>query len=74
MGLENYTFWFEIGSEFEELGSTPPPRIPRSTPHPPPPPGRELTQHIRNTTSEVAAHNVGETTVNLQNRSRFPFL
>ena len=32
MGLENYTFWSEIGSEFEELGSTPPPRIPRSTP------------------------------------------
>ena len=73
MGVENYTFWSETGSEFEELGSTPPPRIPRSTPHPPPP-GRELTQHIRNTTSEVAEHNVGETTINLQNRSRFPFL
>jgi len=70
MGVENYTFWSEIESGFEELGSTPPPRIPRSTT----PPGRELTQHIHNTTSEVAEQNFGEMTVNLQNRSRFPFL
>ena len=32
MGMENYIFWFEIRSGFEELGGTPPPRIPRSTP------------------------------------------
>ena len=33
--MENYIFWSEIGSRFEEPGSTPPPRIPRSTPPPP---------------------------------------
>ena len=31
-GLKNYIFWSDIGSGFEELGSTPPSRIPRSTP------------------------------------------
>ena len=31
-GVENYIFWSEIGSGFEEPGGTPPPRIPRSTP------------------------------------------
>ena len=31
-GGENYIFWSEIGSGFEEPGGTPPPRIPRSTP------------------------------------------
>ena len=31
-GLKNYIFWSEIGSGFEEPGSTPPLRIPRSTP------------------------------------------
>ena len=72
MGVENYTFWSEIGSGFEELGITPPPRIPSS--NPPPPLGRELTQHVHNTISEVAEQNFGETTINLQNRSRFPFL
>ena len=30
--MENDTFWSEIGSEFGELGGTPPPRITRSTP------------------------------------------
>ena len=28
--MENYTFWSEIGSGFEEPGSTTLPRIPRS--------------------------------------------
>ena len=28
---KNYSFWSEIWSEFGELGSTPPPRIPRGT-------------------------------------------
>ena len=32
--VENYIFWCEIGSWFEEPGGTVPPRIPRSTPHP----------------------------------------
>ena len=33
--VENYIFWFKIGSGFEEPGGTVPPRIPRSTPpHP----------------------------------------
>ena len=32
---EDYIFWFEIGSGFEETGGTPPPRISRSTPPPP---------------------------------------
>ena len=33
MGVEiqNDIFWSEIGAGFEELGGTPPPRIPRST-------------------------------------------
>ena len=31
-GVENDTFWSEIGSGFGELGGTPPPRITRSTP------------------------------------------
>ena len=30
-GVENYIFWSEIGSGFEETDGTPPPRIPRST-------------------------------------------
>ena len=30
--MENYIFWSEIGSGFVELGGTPLPRIPRSTP------------------------------------------
>ena len=30
--VENYIFWSEIGSGFEELCGTPPPRIPRGTP------------------------------------------
>jgi len=29
--VENDVFWSEIGSGFEELGGTPPPRIPSST-------------------------------------------
>ena len=33
-GVENYIFWCEIGSCFEEPGGTVPPRIPRSTPPP----------------------------------------
>ena len=36
--MENYIFWSEIGSGFEEPGGTPPRRFPRSTP-PPSPPG-----------------------------------
>ena len=32
MGVENYIFWSEIESGFEEPSGTPPPRIPRSTP------------------------------------------
>ena len=32
MGVENDIFWSEVGSGFGEPGSTPPPRIPRSTP------------------------------------------
>ena len=32
MGVENGIFWSEIGSGFGEPGSTPLPRIPRSTP------------------------------------------
>ena len=32
MGLKNDIFWSEIESEFREPGSTPPPRILRSTP------------------------------------------
>ena len=32
--MENYIFWSEIGSGFEEPGGTPTPRIPRSTPTP----------------------------------------
>ena len=31
-GAENWIFWSEIGSGFGEPGSTPPPRIARSTP------------------------------------------
>ena len=34
MGVENDIVWSEIGSGFEELGSTPLPRIPRSNPFP----------------------------------------
>ena len=36
-GVDNYIFWSEIGSGFEELGGTSPPRIPRRPPPPPPP-------------------------------------
>ena len=36
--MDNYIFWSEIGSGFEEPGGTPPAIIPRSTTHPPPPP------------------------------------
>ena len=32
-------FGSEIGSAFGGPGDTPPPKIPRSTPFPPPPPG-----------------------------------
>ena len=32
MGVENYIFWSEIWSGFEETGGTPPPRIPMSVP------------------------------------------
>ena len=32
-GLKNYIFWSDTGSGFEEPGSTPPSRIPGSTPH-----------------------------------------
>ena len=32
MGVESYIFWSEIRSGFEELGGTPPQRIPRSAP------------------------------------------
>ena len=41
-GVDNYIFWSEIGSGFEEPGGTSPPRIPTS---PPPPSGlpRKLT-------------------------------
>ena len=35
MGVENDIFWSEIGSGFGELGSTPTPRIPRSSPRSP---------------------------------------
>ena len=38
MGVENYIFWSEIGSGFEELGGKPPRRFPRSTPPFPPGP------------------------------------
>ena len=31
-GVENDIFWASIGSGFEELGGTPPPRIPRGPP------------------------------------------
>ena len=34
-GVENGIFWSEIGSGFGDAGGTPPPKIPRSTPHPP---------------------------------------
>ena len=34
MGVENYIFWSVVGSGFGELGGTPPPRIPWSTPVP----------------------------------------
>ena len=33
-GVENYTFWSEIGPGFGEPGGTPPPRIPSSIPPP----------------------------------------
>ena len=36
MGVENGMFRSEIGSGFEDPGGTPQPRIPRSTPPPPP--------------------------------------
>jgi len=32
-GVRNGIFWSEIGSGFGDAGSTPPPKIPRSTPH-----------------------------------------
>jgi len=35
MGVGNGIFWSEIGSGFGDAGSTPPPKIPRSTPPPP---------------------------------------
>ena len=38
-GMENYFIWSEIGSGFGEPGGIPPPRIPWSTQHPPPPRG-----------------------------------
>ena len=31
-GVEKHIFWSKIRSGFEELGGTPPPRIPRGTP------------------------------------------
>ena len=34
MGAENDIFWSEIGSGFKELGGTPLPSVPRSTPLP----------------------------------------
>ena len=34
MGVDNDIFWSEIGSEFGEMGGTPPPRIPRGIPPP----------------------------------------
>ena len=37
-GVENGMFWSEIGSGFGEPGGTPLPKIPRSTPPPPPHP------------------------------------
>ena len=37
MGVENASFWSEMGSGFGEPASTPPWRIPRSTPLPPAP-------------------------------------
>ena len=40
--VENYIFWSEIGSGFEEPRGTPPPRIPRSTP----PPAKETTVYL----------------------------
>ena len=30
--VDNYIFWTEIGSGYEEPGGTPPPRVPRSAP------------------------------------------
>ena len=32
MGVDNYIFWADIGSGFEEPSGTGPPRIPRSNP------------------------------------------
>ena len=39
MGVENYIFWSEIRSGFEEPGSTPHQEIPGVSPRPPPSPG-----------------------------------
>ena len=36
MDVKNEMFWSEIRSQFGELCGTPPPRISRSNPHPPP--------------------------------------
>ena len=33
-GVGNGSFWSEIGSGFGDVGGTPPPKIPRSTPPP----------------------------------------
>ena len=44
---KTYIFWSKIGSGFEELGGTPPPRIPMSNPPPPPhPPVEPHDYHI----------------------------
>ena len=51
-GVENDSFWSEIGSGFGEPGSIPlpPPRIPRSTPNAPPPPHPLVGFKLRTTT------------------------
>ena len=46
-GVENDMFWSETGSGFQDLGGTPPTRIPRFTllPHPTPPPPQHTHTH-----------------------------
>ena len=58
--MENDIFSSEIGSGFGELGGTPPPRIPRCTNDPlPPPPGVELLVMGCNVVSSFA-HQLSE--------------
>ena len=52
MDVKNEMFWSEIRSQFGELCGTPPPRISRSTPHPPPGTAAQIPLKLIKSTSD----------------------